>query len=177
MEQPDYDWLRDRIASGAARVEVLNLTSGDLPLIAWSGSGAHLENVALQLARVSTGEVEYLAVFVHGHPVSKGGVDFAREANAGTVWQLATHSRLEGLGLATTLIHELEARVVARGVTNIRLGIEPENERARRLYEHLGYRTIGESEASWEAEHSDGSRFMYRTKIVEMLKLMEPHRE
>lgn len=171
MGERGYGTLRDQISSGAARIEVRALTSHDLASLEWSGSSAHLENVALQVERVPTGDVEYLAVFADGNPVCKGGVDFAKEAGAGTIWQLATHPLLEGLGLATTLIRELEARVRERGITKIRVGVEPENERARRLYEHLGYRTIGESEASWEAEHSDGSRFTYKTKIVEMLKL------
>ena len=126
----------------------------------------------MQLARVPSGEVDYVAVFVDGHPASKGGVDYAIEADAGTIWQIATHPLLEGLGLATRLIGALEALAAERGVTKIRLGIEPDNRRARELYEHLGYRVIGESEASWEAERSDGSRFMYTTKIIEMLKLV-----
>ena len=171
MGEPDYEELRQRIASGVARIEVLALTSDYLASIAWSGSRTHLENVAHQLERVPTDEVEYLAVFADGHPVSKGGIDFAKKADAGTIWQLATHPRLEGLGLATTLVHELEARAAVRGITNLRLGVEPENERARRLYECLGYRTIGESQASWEAERSDGSRFTYTARIVEMSKL------
>lgn len=92
------------------------------------------------------------------------------EPGAGTIWQLATRPRLEGLGLAATLIRELELRAPQRSITNFRLGVEPDNERAIRLYEHLGYRSIGESEASWEAERSHGSRFLYTTRLVEMSK-------
>jgi ribosomal protein S18 acetylase RimI-like enzyme len=167
--EPDYEALRQRIATGAARIEVVALTSDHLPSIEWSGR-AHLENVAHQLERVPTGEVEYLAVLGDGYPVSKGGIDFAKETDAGTIWQLATHPRLQCLGIATALIGELEERAAQRGITNLRLGVEPENQCARRLYEHLGYRTIGESEASWEVERTDGSRFIYTTRIVEMSK-------
>jgi ribosomal protein S18 acetylase RimI-like enzyme len=171
MGEPGYEQLRGRIASGLARVETLELTGDDLGAIGWSGSRAHLENVARELERVPAGEVEYLAVFVDAQPVCKGGVDFAKEAGAGTIWQVATHPLLEGLGLATILIRELETRVARHGLSRIRLGVEPDNERARRLYEHLGYRAIGESDASWEAERDDGSRFLYTTTIIEMLKL------
>ncbi len=45
-----------------------------------------------------------MAVLGDGHPVSKGGIDFAKETDAGAIWQLATHPRLQGLGLATALI-------------------------------------------------------------------------
>jgi len=171
MKPVDYEALRSAIASGAAPVEVTPLQLADLGTISWSGSPSHLENVATQLQRVDSGEVVYLVVRADGHPVSKGGIDFAKEANAGTVWQLATHPRLEGLGLATRLIHELELRAVERGVRQFRLGVELDNVRARRLYEHLGYAEIGESEASWEAEAADGSRFLYCTTLTEMAKL------
>jgi len=60
---------------------------------------------------------------------------------------------------------------VRRGVRRLRIGVGVENVRARRLYEHLGYEVIGESEASWLAETEDGSRFVYRTTCFEMLKV------
>lgn len=61
-------------------------------------------------------------------------------------------------------------RALRRGVRRLRLEVEIQNTRARRLYEHLGYGPIGESEVSWEAEAEDGSRFLHRTKLTEMLK-------
>ena len=161
---------RERLVAGAAVIEVRPLTPDDLQAISWSGSPTHLRNVAAQLERVASGEVEYLAVLVDGHPMAKGGVDFAKEPDAGTIWQVATHEALQGLGLATLLIAALEGRVEARGLTTVRLAVEPDNARARRLYEHLGYRTIGTSEASWEAERPDGSRYVHATTLVEMAK-------
>jgi ribosomal protein S18 acetylase RimI-like enzyme len=78
----------------------------------------------------------------------------------------------EGLGLATRLIGELEARALQRGVRRMRIGVGIDNPRARRLYEHLGYAPIGESEASWTAEAEDGSPFLHTAKLIEMLKEM-----
>jgi ribosomal protein S18 acetylase RimI-like enzyme len=172
VESPDYDALRAAIVSGAARIEVTPLSLAHIEDIAWSGSRAHLENVAVQLQRVATGEVEYLAVRADGEAVSKGGIDFAKETDAGTIWQLATHARLEGIGLASRLIQELESRSLRRGVNRVRLAVELDNARARRLYEHLGYRVMGESEVSWEAEAADRSRFLYATKVTEMVKVV-----
>jgi hypothetical protein len=118
--------------------------------------------------------VDYLAVRAGGVLVAKGGIDFAAEAGAGTIWQLATHPRLEGLGLATRLIGELEACALRRGVHRLRLGVEVDNPRARQLYERLGYEPIGESETAWEADAEDGSRFLYRTRLTEMAKETGP---
>ena len=176
MSAADYDALRTAIVSGAAHIEITPLEPGDIEDIAWSGSRTHLENVVLQLQRVANGDVDYLAVRANGHAVCKGGIDFAEEPGAGTIWQLATHAQLEGIGLATRLIHELEQRALERGIGRLRLAVGLDNERARWLYEYLGYRAIGESEVSWESEAADGSRFLYTTKVTQMLKVVEPRR-
>jgi ribosomal protein S18 acetylase RimI-like enzyme len=168
----DHDALRFAIASGATRIEITALKPAGIDEIAWSGGRPHLESVATQLQRVDTGEVEYLLVRADGYAVSKGGIDFANELDAGTIWQLATHPQLEGLGLAMRLIHELESRAHERDVNRLRLAVEHNNTRARRLYDHLGYRAMGESEASWEAEATDGSPFLYTTKLTEMVKVV-----
>jgi ribosomal protein S18 acetylase RimI-like enzyme len=168
----DYEALRADIVSGTALIAVLPLERNDVEDIAWSGSRAHLDNVVVQLERVGSGQVFYLVVRANGHAVAKGGIDFAKEAGAGTVWQLATHPRLEGVGLATRLIAELEQCAGERRVRRLRLGVELDNPRARRLYEHLGYRQIGESDASWDAEDADGSHFLYETTLAEMEKLV-----
>jgi ribosomal protein S18 acetylase RimI-like enzyme len=168
----DYTALREAIASGNASVVVSPLHAEALDDIAWSGSSAHLENVARQLHRVATGGVVYLVGRADGHAVSKGGIDFEREPGTGTIWQVATHPRLEGLGLATLLIAALEQQAIDRGHHRLRLDVELDNPRARRLYEHLGYRRIGQSEASWEAEAPDGSRYHHSTTVTEMAKLV-----
>jgi len=62
----------------------------------------------------------------------------------------------------------LEQQAVDRGLHRLCLGVEPDNPRARRLYEHPGYRAIGESDASWEAEAADGTRYLYSTTFIEM---------
>lgn len=169
----DYDTLRTSILNGTAKLNVTPLAVNEIEHISWSGSRAHLENVVQQLRRVGSGEVEYLAVRApEGLPVAKGGIDFAKEPGAGTIWQVATHPRLEGLGLATRLMEELEVRARRRGVREVRLGVEIGNDRARQLYEHLGYEPIGEVEASWEAEAQDGTRFLRKTRLTEMTKLV-----
>lgn len=165
--------LRQRVGDGAAVVDVRPLQPEHLGSISWSGSRTHLDNVAEQLDRVESGEVVYLALFADDRPVCKGGIDFAKEAGAGTIWQVATMPVLEGLGLATRLIGALESAAMARGVRRSRLAVEPDNARAQRLYEYLGYERVGESEASWDAERPDGSRYRHSTRLVEMAKISE----
>ncbi len=166
----DVQVLRASIRSRTVQLDVTPLLPQEIESIGWSGTRMHLDNVLAQLQRVAAGEVEYLTLRASGLAVAKGGIDFAKEPDAGVIWQLATHPQLQGLGLATRLIAELESTAVRRGVRRLRLGVETENLRALRLYKHLGYRTIGESKASWMAEAEDGSPFLYRTTCIEMVK-------
>ena len=166
MAGVDIHALRASVRSGTAQLDVSPLLPQEIESIGWSGTQMHLDNVLAELGRVAAGEVEYLTLRADGLPVAKGGIDFAKEPGAGVIWQLATHPQLQGLGLATRLIGGLESRAARRGVLRVRLGVETQNLRALRLYKHLGYETIGESEASWTAEAEDGSSFVYRTRCI-----------
>ena len=159
---------------GTEALSVSAVTHADLEQLTWSGPASHMRSMACQLDRIALGEVEYLAVRLPtGDPVAKGGIDFAAHPGAGTIFQLATRDGLEGLGLARRLIAELEDRVRHRGLATARLSVEPENHRALRLYEYLGYRPCGHSRASWEAEADDGSKFIYHAILVDMKKDLE----
>ena len=148
-----------------------DLRRDELVLIAWSGSAAHLRNVAAQLDRRDAGDVDYLVVRDEdGRPVAKGAVDYQEFPGAGSIMQLATRQDLEGRGLATRVIAEAEQRIRHRGLATARLSVEPDNERALRLYLHLGYRIAGRREIGWEVERVDGTLGEYRTTVEDLRK-------
>lgn len=152
-----------------------DLRRDDIPMLEWSGSTAHLENVARQLDRCVAGAVDYLVIRdSRGAPVAKGAVDYEETPGAGTIFQVATRPDLEGHGLATRLIADAERRIVARGLSLARIAVEPDNKRAVRLYEHLGFRAIGERQTGWEREYADGVRRFYSTVVVDMEKALTP---
>jgi ribosomal protein S18 acetylase RimI-like enzyme len=156
---------------GVGALPVGDVCHADLEQLTWSGSASHLRNMAAQLDRVARGEVAYQTVRLPtGESVAKGGVDFAAHPDAGMIFQLATRDGLEGLGLASRLIAALEDRIRERGLTTSCLSVEPDNLRALRLYEYLGYRQCGHSQASWEAEGEDGSTFVYQATLVDLKK-------
>ena len=145
----------------------------DLEAISWSGSPSHIRNVAMQLERRDRGEVDYLVVRgPDGAPVCKGSIDWQAEDGAGTIWQLATRSEDEGRGHTTRLIADAERRIGRRGLHRAVLAVEPDNLRARSLYEHLGYRPFGERQTGWEYELEDGTPAFYSTTVIEMEKLL-----
>jgi ribosomal protein S18 acetylase RimI-like enzyme len=157
--------------SGVAVLKVDLLRADDLPLLGWSGSPTHIRSVASALERVRSGRVDYLVVrSPSGKPVAKGGVDYVKVAGTGTLWQLATHPRLQGLGLGTLLIAHAEDRIRARGCQWAALGVEDHNPRARALYERLGYRAYGREPASWEQEDELGRLVTYETDVTLLRK-------
>ena len=156
-----------------AHLVVDDLTRDDLEQgrIDWSGSPSHLRNVAGQLDRRDAGVLDYLVLRVDGEPVCKGAIDYEEIPGAGEIMQLATNPDLEGRGYATRLIAAAEQRIAARGVAIAQLSVEPENERALRLYLWLGYEPVGEREIGWE-----GDEGWYSTRVVDLQKRLPDDR-
>ena len=152
-------------------VTVGDLERGELDLIAWSGSASHIKNVARQLDRRDAGAVEYLVVRDRdGLPIAKGAVDYEEAPGSGTIMQVATRGDLEGRGYARMILEEAERRIRERGLRSAMLAVEPDNQRARRLYEWLGYQPLGERETGWEYEREDGTLAWYSTVVLAMQK-------
>jgi ribosomal protein S18 acetylase RimI-like enzyme len=125
--------------------------------------------VTCALERVPSGDVEYLAVrSPDGAIVAKGGIDYTEHKGAGTMWQLATQSKLQSRGIGAKLIKEMERHIRARGITTAVVGVEDNNLRARALYERLGYEQSGRVHASWESMDANGRRFIYKTEIKDL---------
>jgi RimJ/RimL family protein N-acetyltransferase len=67
-----------------------------------------------------------------------------------TVRHLAVHPRRWGEGLATAALTRALEAMTRSGAREVRLWVLAENHRARRLYEHLGWRPSGrEQDGSW----------------------------
>jgi ribosomal protein S18 acetylase RimI-like enzyme len=145
---------------------IRDMTHDDLPACGWSGSPMHLASVASELDRAARGQADYLVVCPpSGLPIAKGGINYQLAPGGGTLWQLAVHPALQGLGIGTLLIHALENRIVERGGVRAEIRVEVTNVRARKLYERLGYMAFGEVPDSWETE--DG---LYVTTLTVMTK-------
>lgn len=147
---------------GIGALPVDDLTVDDLDTMAWSGGPGHIKSVEAALQRVGTGEVEYLAVRTpDGTPISKGGIDYKYRDSAGYMWQLATMPELRRLGIGTHLVQAMEERIRRRGLSTAMLGVEDDNPGAKKLYERLGYKTIGPLEDSWEEEDTLGNKSVH----------------
>jgi ribosomal protein S18 acetylase RimI-like enzyme len=163
---------RAAIATGGlAALTIDDLTDADLDAIAWSGEPRHRVAVSDALARVTSGEVEYLAVRTPGgRPVAKVGIDYARYDGGGYLWQFATHPELQGQGIGTHLMAGAEARIRRRGLSVARINVEFDNEGARALYARLGYEVIGNDIEVWQRDDGAGGTVMHRAEVALLRK-------
>jgi len=154
-------------------VTVDDLRRDELDLIGWSGSASHIKNVAGQLDRRDAGVLEYLVLRdASGAPIAKAAIDYEEFPGAGSVMQVATRSDLEGRGYARRLLEEAEMRIRARGLRSVRLSVEPENTRAVRLYQFVGFTAVGEREIGWEYEDDDGATKWHTAHVIDMEKAL-----
>lgn len=150
---------------------VRDLADGDLAACGFAGSELHLMQVAKELDRARSGEVDYLAVCTKTDlPVAIGGVDYLSHPDAGSLWQLAVHPALQSCGIGTVLIGAAEQRILARGLERAELSVELSNPRARVLYERLGYVAYDEVLEAWDQQNPDGSITRYETMCTQMHK-------
>jgi ribosomal protein S18 acetylase RimI-like enzyme len=159
------------LRAGTDALTVHDLQPGDVDELHWSGDRAHLRAIRAALQRVRSGEVEYLVVRTPwGEAVAKGGIDYDQREDAGTIWQLATRSDVQSLGIGTLLIREAEARIARRGVRWAVLGVEDDNPRARSLYERLGYVAFAHEAESWPVEDAAGNQRLHETTVTLLRK-------
>lgn len=151
-------------------IGVREMTHGDLADCGWSGSPTHLTAVAKELDLAARGRADYLvACPPSGLPVGKGGITYQLAPGSATIWQLAVHPALQGLGIGTLLISALEDRIRERGCRFAEIRVEVANTRARRLYERLGYMAFAEVPDSWETDEG-----LYETTLTVMNKQLAP---
>lgn len=141
------------------------LEPSDLSDLDWSGGPEHLTAIAEVLPLMVADEAEYVVgELPNGRLVAAGGADLRPVAEAGVLWQLAVHPLLQGLGVGTAMIADLEDRVARRGRTEARLSVELDNPAAHRLYRRLGYREHGSALDSWPV--ADGRRYVTVTTVL-----------
>ena len=110
-------------------------------------------------------EAEYVVgELANGRLVAAGGADLRPVPEAGLLWQLSVHPLLQGLGIGTAMVAELEERIRRRGRTEARLTVEHDNPDAARLYRRLGYREHGSTIESWPV--AGGRRYVTVTTVL-----------
>ncbi|HWH69019.1 MAG TPA: GNAT family N-acetyltransferase, partial [Candidatus Sulfotelmatobacter sp.] len=145
----------------------------DLKLLEWYGLfTAHRRIIRSAYRRQQRGGNLMLLAEVNGVPVGQVWVDLCRSKSETTpfLWALRVIPWLQGLGIGTRLLEAAEAEVRQRGFTCLELGVEKPNRRARKLYERLGYRVVGQLQDEYSYRTPQGRSVHVKTDEFLMRK-------
>jgi ribosomal protein S18 acetylase RimI-like enzyme len=119
--------------------------SEDLPNMEWFGLFTpHREIILSAYERHLRKENLMLVADANGFPIGQVWVDLEKKKadSAGLIWALRVIPWLQSLGIGTRLIQAGEQALRRRGYHYAMIGVEIQNEDARRLYERLGYQIL-----------------------------------
>jgi ribosomal protein S18 acetylase RimI-like enzyme len=139
-------------------VQIRPCREDDLPALEWFGLQTdYRDYFAHGYRRQQAGELIFLVAEANGFPVAKIWIDLGREPrSAAYLSALDVMPCLQNLGLGTRLIAAAEERARAAGRAAVRMTVAQTNARARRLYERLGYRVVGQERAVYDGHSPDG---------------------
>jgi ribosomal protein S18 acetylase RimI-like enzyme len=105
----------------------------------------------MYLERQNEGRAYIAVAEVDGLPVGRVGLDFERptDGDVAYLWEAHVESDWQGRGIGSALIEHLEAIGRERGYAAIDVAVVKTNDRARRLYDRLGYVVYGEGIDRW----------------------------
>jgi ribosomal protein S18 acetylase RimI-like enzyme len=116
----------------------------DLPALEWFGLFAgHRSLIEREFVRQEKGDALMLIADVSGEASGQLWLELRRHGpKVGVIWALRVMPCLQGQGIGTRMLAIAEAYLRERGYRCAQLAVETDNPRARRLYEHLGYRLV-----------------------------------
>ncbi len=108
------------------------------------------------LNRVAAGSLIYLVAELDGRVVGQLCIDTAALPEAGYVYAVSVDHNLRSQGIGTRMLREAEVRILERGFATVALKVEHTNDRARTLYERLGYQLAGDGFDEWDQRTPEG---------------------
>lgn len=142
----------------------------DVEEFRWTGGPRHIEHIAHAMEKVSEGMSDFMGIWIDGELVAFGGIQYEKNPGYGHLTMLNVREDRQSQGIGTRLVHALEERIRSRGY-KVELAVEQTNQRAKKLYERLGYVTVGTEHDSWEEDSPSGGVQIYETVVNLMRKV------
>jgi ribosomal protein S18 acetylase RimI-like enzyme len=143
----------------SATILIRPCTQADLPKLEWFGEYAgHRTIFAEVFASQQAGEALMLVAELNQFPVGQIWIDFAslKAKSIAVLWALRVLEPLQRLGIGRRLITVAEEQARGRGFAQAAIGVEKSNDGARRLYEQLGYKVVGDHKERWTSTTPEG---------------------
>ena len=155
--------------------------AADVENLAWYGSQSwRLDGLRRIYTRQQQGEVVLLVAVTpdpepDGFPAGQLAIDLRAERDRGVVvlWSLGVIPHLQGLGIGRRLMTEAEQVARDGGFTIAELAVNKANDRARGLYDRLGYEVRGERvEGYWRPDNSGTAEIWEQEDCWVMVKTL-----
>ncbi len=137
----------------AANITIQVCRAEDVRNLEWFGALTEFRHVIERaFTRQQMGDVVMLNAMLNDFPIGQVWIDLykQRDQQIGVLWALRVLPLLQNLGIGTQLVGSAENVLRRRGFGWAELDVERDNIAAKRLYERLGYDTIGEFENRWD---------------------------
>lgn len=145
-------------------VEVRRALPGDLDtLLALELAGFQSDRLSRRSLRRLLGRPTAITIVAvaEGRIVGYAMLLFRRGSAKARLYSLARSQNVAGRGIGEALLRAAEREAAWRGAVEMRLEVRPDNERAKALYDRLGYRTYART-ADYYEDHSDAVRMCKR---------------
>lgn len=135
----------------------------DLLKLEWFGQYTHyraLYRRTFEMQQLDGRRLILLAA-LNDFPIGQIFIHFRDHARArkfrGYLYSLRVLEPFQGQGLGTRLIHEAERILRERGYRQAAIAVAKDNERAKSLYERLGYTVFAEDAGRWQYVDHNGT--------------------
>ena len=144
-------------------------TYSDLPKLEWYGQYTHFRTLFRRTYREQLQQRRLMLIadcndFPIGHvfvQLNRGDGGRYGKRNA-YLYSLRVMDMFRGQGIGTMLIREAEVLTAEQGFGWATIAAAKDNPRARRLYERLGYRVVGDDEGKWSyLDHENRMRYVH----------------
>lgn len=138
-------------------VTIRHAAADDLPRLEWDPQTWGFRGIFRKTYRETLlGERLMLLADVGGYPVGRlfvqlsvGNLTYADGVTRGYLYSLHVMPPFQGHGIGTRLIQTAEAMLIERRYQFATIAVAQTNQRARHLYERLGYRIFRQEESHW----------------------------
>ena len=159
------------------RVAIRTLLQTDLATLEWHGGPDLRSFYEWEWRRHEATELTVLVADFNGYAIAQLALHWSGKPShphLPDVQSLRVHPAFRGLGIGGRILHVAETLAAGAGYSDISLAVGIHNDAARRLYERVGYRAVGDSyEDIWHYVDRSGATITVSETVVDMVKQLE----
>jgi len=162
----------------AQRAIVRRVRESDLRDLEWHGGADRRAFYEDEWTRHCQGMICVLVADLNQFPIGHAAIHWHGKPTHPAIPDLQSvrvAPGFRGLGIGSRLMEAGEKMVAAHGFPQVSLSVEVQNQSARRLYERLGYRAVGEPYSDeWQYSDACGQVVRVAEIVLDMVKNLAP---